>query len=173
MSQSTVKTRIFIISDTHSGVMAGQMSYQHSFHQPFPKADVLLHTGDLTMTGTPLENRDALALLASIPAELKLVIAGNHDLSLDRDYYLNSRANTGELWAKAIGGNGYKPENADIVHEIWTGDMAKTAGVTYLTEGMHQFELSNGAQLSVYASPWQPKCKAALLFPTSKLSEGF
>ena len=36
------------------------------------------------------------------------------------------------------------------------GSEAKTAGVTYLTEGLHEFELSNGARFTIYASPWQP-----------------
>lgn len=111
------------------------------------------------MTGTPMQNRAALKLLASIPAELKLVIAGNHDLSLDREYYLNIRAKSGKLWAESIDRDGYASENADVVHEIWTGVEAKKAGVTYLTEGMHKFGLSNGAEFSVYASPWQPECK--------------
>jgi hypothetical protein len=111
------------------------------------------------MTGTPAEYEAALKLLASIPAELKLVIAGNHDLTLDREYYLNEKSPSGTLWAEKIDGKNYRTENVGIAHEIWTGTPAKEAGVQYLTEGMHKFSLSNGAEFSVYASPWQPECR--------------
>lgn len=43
------------------------------------------------MTGQIEEYRGALAMLKAMPIELKLVIAGNHDLSLHKDYYLNAR----------------------------------------------------------------------------------
>ncbi|KAF2674145.1 Metallo-dependent phosphatase [Microthyrium microscopicum] len=148
----TAKTRLFIISDTHSSSNGRDIAPERSFCPPFPKADVLIHSGDLTMTGTVDENKAALRLLASIPAELKLVIAGNHDLTMDKAYYLeeNSRA-------KYIDLRNYNPENAEIVEQLWLGDAAKEAGVTYLREGMHSFDLSNGAHFTVYSSEWQPE----------------
>jgi hypothetical protein len=41
--------------------------------------------------------------------------------------------------------------------EIMTGSLAKEMGVTYLEEGFHEFELENGVQFSMYASPYTPK----------------
>lgn len=152
-SKSTVKTRIFIISDTHSAVDGRDTTSTASFRQPFPKADILLHTGDLTKKGRLEEYRSAIKLLASIPAELKLVIAGNHDLSLDKDYYLERKAPI-----LLLNQQDYQRQNAELAEQIWTGDEAKEAGVTYLTEGYHRFTLSNGAEFGVYASPWQPEC---------------
>lgn len=39
-----------------------------------------------------------------------------------------------------------------------TGSLAKTAGVTYLSEGTHRFTLNDGRTFSIYASPYQPEC---------------
>lgn len=38
-----------------------------------------------------------------------------------------------------------------------TGPLASAAGVTYLTEGTHTFNLSNGAKFTIYTSPYQPE----------------
>jgi hypothetical protein len=84
----------------------------------------------------------ALHLLGNIKAELKLIIAGNHDISLDKDYFL-------------VEGGQIEEHRAAL--EIMTGSLAETMGVTYLEEGVHQFELKNGAQFSVYASPYTPR----------------
>jgi hypothetical protein len=151
------KTRVFIISDTHDGFQGqGAKPYasdRGSFRPPFPKADVLLHSGDLTMIGTISQYRNTLAMLKEMDAELKLVIAGNHDLSLHEDYYLDR---DGKGHAKNIQGSRYDEDTARQAHELWTGQEAKDAGVTYLTEGLHTFELSNGAVFTVYTSAWQP-----------------
>lgn len=84
---STVSTRIFVLSDTHDGRQSSKFADDGAFRQPFPKADLVLHSGDLTMTGQMHEYEESLQLLESLKAELKLVIAGNHDLSLDEKYY--------------------------------------------------------------------------------------
>lgn len=156
-----VKTRLLIISDTHSETR-NNAAYQainstNAFCPPFPKADVVLHTGDLTMIGSPRENAAALNFVANMDAELKLVIAGNHDLTLDKDYYQHSReARTLTSMAK----QSHSPQWADTVRKMWTS--TAPAGVRYLDEGTHAFTLGNGARLVVYASPWQPEfCKWA------------
>ena len=78
-----IKTRFLILSDTHSAVPLPDGAEKHiAFRQPLPRADVLLHCGDLTMIGHLHEYEKALAMLESIEAELKLVVAGNHDISL-------------------------------------------------------------------------------------------
>jgi predicted MPP superfamily phosphohydrolase len=155
MSPTTVKTKIFIISDTHSSDRRDLFTETHSFQPPFPKVDVLLHTGDLTGTGKIGEHKAAIELLAQIPAELKLVIAGNHDLNLDKEYYLDGEGSA----ARVIDRRNYSKESVDVAEELWKGKAAKDAGITYLDEGIHSFKLSNGAQFTVYASEWQPECK--------------
>jgi predicted MPP superfamily phosphohydrolase len=82
-----VKTRFLIISDTHSASPnqnAGENDI--AFRPPLHKADVLLHCGDLTMVGLLHEYEKTLDMLESIDADLKLVIAGNHDISLASEH---------------------------------------------------------------------------------------
>jgi Icc-related predicted phosphoesterase len=156
-TKAVIKTRLLIISDTHDGFQGQQAkpyaSNTGSFRPPFPKADVLLHSGDLTMIGTMAQYRNTLAMLKDMDAELKLVIAGNHDLSLHTDYYIDK---DGKGHAKNLQGLDYDKDTARQAIELWTGQAAKDAGVTYLTEGLHTFELSNGAMFTIYASAWQP-----------------
>ncbi|KAF2263203.1 Metallo-dependent phosphatase [Lojkania enalia] len=148
-SPSTVKTRFLIFSDTHNATPITD-AFNPSFRQPQPKADVLLHCGDLTMVGKLHEYENTLNMLAGIEAGLKLVIAGNHDISLDETFFNRKGQYMHRL-----------QEPDDTVHaqakEIWTGDKARAAGVIYLEEGTHCFTLKNGAKLRVYASPYQPE----------------
>lgn len=89
--------------------------------------------------------KKCLKMLGSIDAELKLVIAGNHDLSLDGPYW---QANLEE---------DDNPEEHSHAMEIMTGPLAKQAGVTYLEEGTHSFILQYGAKFTIYVSPYQPE----------------
>jgi hypothetical protein len=41
--------------------------------------------------------------------------------------------------------------------EIMRGPLAQAAGVTYLEEGVHTFNLKNGAMFDLYASPYTPE----------------
>lgn len=140
-----VRTRFLIISDTHSALPAIKHDgYDVIPRHPLPKADVLLHCGDLTTIGHLHEYEKTLDLLGSIAADLKLVIAGNHDISLDEDYY----ARRGQYMHKRTR-TGYDPNLPKKAKEMWLGERAKAAGVTYLEEGTHSFRLKNGAKLRV------------------------
>lgn len=44
---------------------------------------------------------------------------------------------------------GYDENMPAKAREMWLGERAKRAGVTYLEEGTHAFTLSNGAKLRV------------------------
>ncbi|KAH9875358.1 hypothetical protein J1614_004850 [Plenodomus biglobosus] len=152
-----VKTRFLILSDTHSASPSQNIDNRNvAFRPPLPKADVLLHCGDLTMIGSLDEYEKTLEMLGTIEAELKLVIAGNHDITLDEKYY----ARKGEY----MHGHGlFDPDLPRKARELWLGERAQRAGVTYLDEGTHAFTLANGATLradfqqKVYASPYQPE----------------
>jgi predicted MPP superfamily phosphohydrolase len=138
----TVKTRILIISDTHSATIFPPGKADVPFREPLPKADVLLHCGDLTMIGQLHEYEKTLELLAGIDAPLKLVIAGNHDISLDKEYWDRRGQHMHRLKEP-------DPSVHEKAKELWKGDAAKNAGVTYLEEGVHSFTLANGAKLRV------------------------
>ena len=81
-------------------------------------------------------------MLASIDADLKLVIAGNHDISLDEQYYERKGPHMHRR-------DGYDEDLPAKAKAMWRG--AQEAGVTYLEEGTHDFTLQNGAKLRVRA----------------------
>lgn len=143
---STVSTKFLILSDTHNFVFGDAEKVNGQLRNPVPKADVVLHCGDLTSTGGAPSYRKALRMLGSIDAELKLVIAGNHDLDLDGEYFeshLDEEHDDPEEHKKAV--------------ETMTGAMAKEMGVTYLEEGVNTFTLKNGSKFTIYTSPYQPE----------------
>lgn len=84
MSSAFVKTRFLIMSDTHNQELFSISDTKHAFRNPPHQCDVLIHCGDLTMTGKHHEYMTQIRLIGNHPAELKLVIAGNHDLTLVR-----------------------------------------------------------------------------------------
>ncbi|KAI9760759.1 MAG: hypothetical protein M4579_001497 [Chaenotheca gracillima] len=187
MAGDTIKTRLLIISDTHTAIpeienavsaspgrdaaIAGKLRWpwqrdsseddnplctkrssqatgQHAYRHPLPKADVLLHAGDLTMVGKPEEYKKVLSFLKSVDAELKLVIAGNHDITLDREFF------------EEYGSWGKSPEfpvDLDEVREMWTGEDARSHGIVYLEQGTRTFTLKSGAKFTIFTSPYQPE----------------
>ncbi|KAH7377567.1 Metallo-dependent phosphatase-like protein [Cadophora sp. MPI-SDFR-AT-0126] len=147
MSSDNVSTRFMIISDTHNFQFGQAEKFGGPFRLPTPRCDVLLHCGDLTSTGGPIAYKKLLKMLASIEAELKLVIAGNHDLDLDRMHWEKKLDSDTDEDTRT------QPEKA---FEVMTGPLAKEAGVTYLVEGINTFTLSNGAKFRIYTSPYQP-----------------
>ncbi|KAK3351533.1 Metallo-dependent phosphatase-like protein [Neurospora tetraspora] len=117
--------------------------------------DVAIHCGDLTQESTLSEFTSALALLKAIKAPLKLVIPGNHDFTLDDAVY---KAKITETTTKL----GVKLEE---IYEVYgkvgqarqlLEETKEKDGIFLLDEGRHDFALSNGAALSVYASPYTP-----------------
>ncbi|THY09682.1 Metallo-dependent phosphatase [Aureobasidium pullulans] len=142
----TVKTRILIISDTHSTPLQPTTSPK-PFRQPLPSADILIHCGDLTMKGLTSEYHKTLDLLASIDAPIKLVIAGNHDRTLDKTWM---EKHQNHLW---------DGETYEEAREFWFGEKgrARREGVVMLEEGVHEVPLKNGGVLTLYTSQYQPE----------------
>lgn len=68
------------------------ISDTHNTKPDLPPGDLLLHAGDLTVSGTPAELHDALSWLASQPHRYKVVIAGNHDTCLDSNHRSQEKA---------------------------------------------------------------------------------
>ncbi|OQU98178.1 Calcineurin-like phosphoesterase superfamily domain-containing protein [Cladophialophora immunda] len=145
-----ISTRILIISDTHAHLPLPAEGSTVPFHHPLPAADVLIHCGDLTMNGELSQHEAAVALLTSSSAALKIVIPGNHDLTLDRAYYHRFPG----LHA-AYGP--YVDTTLDRIRALYTSPEARAAGIRYLEEGVARFTLRNGARLAVYASAYQPE----------------
>ena len=130
-----------VISDTH-GISSLPRQAE------LPKVDILLHCGDLTSRGRLLEYESTLSLLGSIDAELKLVIAGNHDVTLDAEYW--------QARGPEIEGSDYSSSAAAEAMKLMKGRKAMQAGVEFLHEGVHSFQLRSGAKFTLYASPYYP-----------------
>ncbi|KAF7946050.1 uncharacterized protein EAE97_005088 [Botrytis byssoidea] len=130
---SRTPTRVMVISNTHEHCLNGAN---------MPEVDILLHTGDLTNFGELEALKESVKMMGTIEAELKLVIAGNHEISLGAQNRVENMSDEeySEYHHSAI--------------EIMTGQLAKDAGVVYLKEGTHTFSLKNGAKFTVYASPY-------------------
>ncbi|KAK7966849.1 uncharacterized protein PG986_001126 [Apiospora aurea] len=94
------------------------------------------------MAGGLSNYRSAMSSLPQIDAELKLVIAGNHDLELDSSWWL---ANLDE---------DDDPDEPRKALEVRRS--GRDRGIHYLEEGVHRFTLQSGAVFSVYASAYTP-----------------
>ena len=69
--------KICCISDTHT---------KHDLITIPKDIDILVHAGGFTWTGEFFEVRDFLTWFASRPARHKILVAGNHDMSLDKTH---------------------------------------------------------------------------------------
>jgi hypothetical protein len=118
------------------------MSDTHDSHDEIlrstPQCDVLLHCGDITEDGSPEAIKQALDAFSKVEAELKLLIAGNHEIALDKDYYLSQ------------GGT----EKNHLIAQTLTS--TPTPGTHFLEEGTHHFTLESGAHFKIFVSPWTP-----------------
>ena len=86
-TEKGIKTRICMISDTHTNPPNPPHAASNPYRYPLPKADILLHSGDITRIGRKVEHDLMLSVLKEADAEIKLVIAGNHDITFDYAYY--------------------------------------------------------------------------------------
>ncbi|RMZ85937.1 hypothetical protein DV737_g257, partial [Chaetothyriales sp. CBS 132003] len=136
------QTRLLILSDTHSAQV----------DMPHQRADVTLHCGDLTDGSKLAEFRLTLEMLEAINAPLKLVIAGNHDFSMDIPAF-EAKVDEAfppldpELVAREYGTLGQARQLFEDVRDT---------GIIFLDEGTHHFTLKNGAMLTIYASQYTP-----------------
>lgn len=146
---ATVPTTVLVISDTHLAhpLTAGLPA-------KLPPIDLLIHAGDLTMQGTVPEFHRVLDMLATISADVKLVIPGNHDLALDSEWMLRSDKKL-RAWEMRSGVREWKGqlslEYCDMARALWFGDDSRAVyeGVTMLVEGTHEILLKNGASVKV------------------------
>lgn len=118
-------------------------------HTKPPRA---IHCGDLTDESKLEEFKTTFQLLKGIDTPLKLVIAGNHDFTLDTPAFKSLVAEMPgredpELVMKTNGKHGQ-------VNKLL--EEAKWSSIIFLEEGTHHFTLENGASLTVYASPYTP-----------------
>ena len=97
------------------------------------------------MQGSLQDYEATLDTIRHVDAPLKLVIAGNHDLTLDKDWMRSHRGDDRI--------NHVAPDEHDgsVYRDFWTNSQGRAVrdGVTFLDEGVHRFRLANGASLKV------------------------
>jgi Icc-related predicted phosphoesterase len=155
--QDTVKTRICILSDTHSALPRPTDHKHRAYRYPLPNADVLIHAGDLTLRGEVKEHESMIEVLKSSDAELKIVIGGNHDITLD-ELYMSELPDVKKTDKRSYLRH-YRissDEEIERVRDLYCGEEARENGIRYLEEGVQTFQLKNGAKFTVYTSPWTP-----------------
>ncbi|CDM31506.1 hypothetical protein DTO013E5_2201 [Penicillium roqueforti] len=141
-ASANVKTRFLVFSDTHGLDTPPNFVSRHY-------ADVAIHCGDLATESKIDEYKASIRFLQAVNAPLKLVIAGNHDFTLDTPMFQKKVAEA-------------QPLDPQLVQKVYgnyeeaRGLFEKETGITFLDEGIHSFRLQNGALLNVYASPYTP-----------------
>ena len=119
--------RLVCISDTHN---------QHG-KLTLPEGDVLIHAGDFTGTGTHKQVISFIRWFASQPHRHKVLVAGNHEVTLDHKFYQKN-------WAK------FHVKYPLRAHEI-KAYILREEGITYLENTEVVIE-----GVKFYGSPAQP-----------------
>ncbi|KAM8883308.1 metallophosphoesterase domain-containing protein 1 [Synchiropus splendidus] len=124
-------TRFVCISDTHSRTDAIQMPY----------GDVFIHAGDFTELGLPSEVKKFNDWLGTLPYDIKIVIAGNHELTFDQEFMADLIKQDFYYFPSA---SKLKPESYENVQSLLTNCI-------YLQDS----EVTVRG-FRIYGSPWQP-----------------
>ncbi|KAF3079018.1 hypothetical protein TWF103_005131 [Orbilia oligospora] len=142
---------ILPISDTHDVQPQSPEQKEVLFRYPFPKTDVFIHAGDMTQDNNLVTLKAAISWIELIPAELKILIAGNHDTTLDvvRDHVDDSFDSDDEE-------NKLNTKQVEC-REYLTSKEMKAKGIFYLENEVETFKLKNGAMLTVFGSPYTPR----------------
>ncbi|KAI4537354.1 hypothetical protein MG293_012217 [Ovis ammon polii] len=124
-------TRFVCISDTHSRTDGIQMPY----------GDILLHTGDFTELGLPSEVKKFNDWLGNLPYEYKIVIAGNHELTFDKEFMADL---VKQDYYRFPSVSKLKPEDFDNVQSLLTNSI-------YLQDSEVTVK-----GFRIYGAPWYP-----------------
>uniref|UniRef100_A0A2K5VTK8 Metallophosphoesterase domain containing 2 n=1 Tax=Macaca fascicularis TaxID=9541 RepID=A0A2K5VTK8_MACFA len=124
-------TRFVCISDTHSRTDGIQMPY----------GDILLHTGDFTELGLPSEVKKFNDWLGNLPYEYKIVIAGNHELTFDKEFMADL---VKQDYYRFPSVSKLKPEDFDNVQSLLTNSI-------YLQDSEVTVK-----GFRIYGAPWTP-----------------
>lgn len=135
--------RIVCISDTHS---------KH-LNLKLPLGDILIHSGDFTSTGTKQQIDNFINWFNNQRQyKYKIFISGNHDITLDKKYYIDRGSE--RFHSKVIQ---QKENYADECRYLLNNN-----DCIYLEDNQRNIEFidqDNNIQenISIYGSPWQPE----------------
>jgi hypothetical protein len=147
--------RVVCISDTHSR--------ESKLKSPLPEGDVLVHAGDFSNVGTMRENQAFRNYMDAQLYSQKIVIAGNHDTTMQTDYFVKY----GERFHTMLFRD---PKFDPVAYSIQCREIISNSShpsYSYL-EDSSCYLSNNGVDtaLKVYGAPWQPEfCDWAFNLP--------
>ncbi|KAI0647485.1 Metallo-dependent phosphatase [Trametes meyenii] len=131
-------TRFVCISDNHSRIFT------------VPPGDVLLHAGDLCRRGTLKDLQVTLDWLRRLPHPVKVFMAGNHDVCLDKEYERD-----GALYYRRP--SNLQAEDVTAARALVRSDSMREAGMHYLEHESAIYTAKSGRSYTIYASPAAPR----------------
>ncbi|XP_022111967.1 metallophosphoesterase MPPED2-like isoform X2 [Acanthaster planci] len=136
-------TRFVCISDTFS---------RTSHMAKIPEGDILIHAGNFSNIGLPREVVAFNAFLGQLPHRHKVVIAGNHEVTFDRQLMTEQSSHVFMSFATAL---------QEVKQEDWKHIPSLLTNCTYLEDAE-----VNIMGFRIYGSPWQPEfCDWAFNLP--------
>jgi predicted phosphohydrolase len=137
------------ISDTQSK--------HHELEMKGFTGDILLHTGDLTQHGTKQELRAAIEWLGGLSFTYKVVIAGNHDIGLDKNCHYRS------AMSKRVGTYATPEETDELI------DLMSRKGIRYLSPENPSCRLwLGGRSINIFGLPYSPRYVGPSAFMRSR-----
>lgn len=128
------KIRFVCISDTHGKVEGSKLH--------MPPGDVLLHAGDFTQKGHMKEIEKFNSYLGALPYKVKVVIAGNHDLTFD-DNITEASLRTFGVQKSTV--------------ESYLSERGLKSVKQMLTSAIYlEDSLVTVCGIKIYGAPWQP-----------------
>lgn len=128
------KIRFVCISDTHGKIEGSKLH--------MPPGDVLLHAGDFTQKGHMNEIQKFNSYLGALPYKVKVVIAGNHDLTFD-DNITEASLRTFGVQKSAV--------------ESYLSERGLKSVKQMLTSAIYlEDSLVTVCGIKIYGAPWQP-----------------
>jgi predicted phosphodiesterase len=137
------------------------ISDTHGKHRKInvPDGDVLLHAGDITNVGETKILEDFAAWLGELPHTQKVVIAGNHDLTIDTPYFKDKK-NYEHILRNEWGGTDQEKEEIKGKKELEVSSQARKA-LCEAPKNMFTYLEDDSTTViggyKIYGSPWQPE----------------
>lgn len=140
------KVRFVCMSDTHS--LIKNIPYD------IPEGDVLIHAGDFTKCGEKEEVLQFDKWLGDLPHKYKIVIAGNHELSFDKEFT--------ERFRKNLSHNQEQNEKDVLNYGSAEEDIVKAVNVQNIRQYLTNCNYLEDSEINIYGikiygTPWQPE----------------
>ncbi len=149
--------RIICISDTHSLIPS----------KDIPDGDILIHAGDFSNVGHLSDLEKFHEYMDQMPHQYKFFIAGNHDITIHKDYYTSNNPSPRKFHRQLFSRPDFNPrEYSDSCIAAVKQPGKGNGAMVYLEDEAFEISPTNGPVIKIYGSPWQPEfCDWAFNLP--------